>query len=298
MAGGITKLTRINVTAWLERRSRSFRVATSLLLFALTILVRYLIAPDIHFAVVFLVPISFATWFVAPVLGWFFVVAATVVLAFFDVRQEQAVNPATLYLNGLLNLGMFAFFTFIFTEVRTLYDREQSLSLHDSLTGLLNRRALVGTLALENRRMHRHHHPLTLAYIDLDDFKHVNDRFGHDVGDKLLRTLADAMKNTVRSTDFVARLGGDEFVVLLPETGQEAAKSAIAKLREKLLQESRDLDHPVTFSIGTVTFPTPLATAADMIRASDEAMYAAKQRGKNTVEYRTASSQPSTAVGS
>lgn len=287
-------MTRINVTAWLGRRSRFFRVATSLLLFALTILVRYLIAPDIHFAVVFLVPISFATWFVAPALGWSFVVAATVVLAFFDIRQQSAVNSATLYLNGLLNLGMFAFFTFIFTEVRTLYDREQSLSLHDSLTGLLNRRALVGTLALENRRMHRHHHPLTLAYIDLDDFKHVNDRFGHDVGDKLLRTLANAMKNTVRSTDFVARLGGDEFVVFLPETNQEAAKSAIAKLQEKLLQESMDLDHPVTFSIGTVTFPTPLATAADMIRAADEAMYAAKQRGKNTVEYRMADAlQPS-----
>src|SRR5689334_10379119 len=266
MAGGITKLTRINVTAWLERRSRLFRAITSLLLFLLTTLLRNLIAPDLHLAVVFLVPISFATWFVAPALGWFFVVAATVVLAFFDIRQ-QAANPATLYLNGLLNLGMFALFTFIFTEVRTLYDREQSLSLHDSLTGLLNRRALVGTLALENRRTHRHHHPLTLVYIDLDDFKHVNDRFGHDVGDRLLRTLADTMKNTVRSTDFVARLGGDEFVVLLPETNQEAAKSAIAKLQEKLLQESRDLDHPVTFSIGTVTFPAPLATAAEMIRA-------------------------------
>jgi diguanylate cyclase (GGDEF)-like protein len=295
---GITKLARINVTAWLGRRSRFFRLATSLLLFVLTISFRHLIAPEIHFAVVFLVPISFATWFVAPALGWFFVVAATVVLAFFDFRQQQAVNSATLYLNGLLNLGMFALFTFIFTEVRTLYDREQSLSLHDSLTGLLNRRALVGTLALENRRMHRHHHPLTLAYIDLDDFKHVNDRFGHDVGDRLLRTLADAMKNTVRSTDFVARLGGDEFVVFLPETNQEAAKSAIAKLQEKLLQESRSLDHPVTFSIGTVTFPTPLATAAEMIRAADEAMYAAKQSGKNTVEYRTASNRPSTAVRS
>jgi diguanylate cyclase (GGDEF)-like protein len=289
---GITKLTRINVTAWLDRRSRFFRLAASLLLFVLTISLRHLIAPDIHFAVVFLVPISFATWFVAPALGWFFVVAATVVLAFFDVRQQQTVNSATLYLNGLLNLGMFAFFTFIFTEVRTLYDREQNLSLHDPLTGLLNRRALIGTLALENRRMHRHCNPLTLAYIDLDDFKHVNDRFGHDVGDELLRTVADAMKNTVRSTDFVARLGGDEFVVLLPETDQAAAKSAIAKLQEKLLQESRNLDHPVTFSIGTVTFPTPLATAADMIRAVDEAMYAAKQRGKNTVEYRLAEGSP------
>jgi diguanylate cyclase (GGDEF)-like protein len=293
---GITKLARINVTAWLERRSRFFRVSTSVLMFVLTVLLRRLIEPDIHLSVVFLVPISFATWFVAPALGWFFVVAATAVLTFFDVRQQHGTSPSTLYLNGLLNLGMFAFFTFIFTEVRTLYDREQSLSLHDSLTGLLNRRALVGTLALENRRMRRHRRPLTLAYIDLDDFKRVNDHFGHDVGDQLLRTLAEAMRNAVRSTDFVARLGGDEFVVLLPETHPEAAKSVVAKLQEKLFQESREINHPVTFSIGTVTFPAPQATAADMVRAADEAMYAAKQRGKNTVEYRIAASPPQTTV--
>ena len=298
MAGGITKLTRINVTAWLGRRSRFFRVSTSLLLFVLTVLLHHLISPDIHFSVVFLVPISFATWFVAPALGWLFVVASTAVLAFFDVHEQQGLSHTTLYLNALLNLGMFALFTFISTEVRSLYDREQSLSLHDSLTGLLNRRALVGTLALENRRMHRHHHPLTLAYIDLDDFKQVNDRFGHDTGDKLLRILAEAMKTTIRSTDFVARLGGDEFVVLLSETDAEAAKSVITKLHEKLLQEAAASSHPVTFSIGTVTFPAPLATAAEMIRAADEAMYAAKQRGKNTVEYRTASSQPSPAIRS
>jgi diguanylate cyclase (GGDEF)-like protein len=285
---GLTKLTRINVTAWIERRSRAFRMVTSLLMFVLTALLRYRIRADVQVSVLFLVPISFATWFVSAALGWIFVVCATIVLSLFAVYQEPVLSRGLLYLNAMLNLGMFTFFTFIFTEVRTLYDREQSLSLHDSLTGLLNRRALISTLALENRRMRRTERPLTVAYIDLDDFKQVNDRHGHDVGDSLLRLLGEAMKNTVRSTDFVARLGGDEFVVLLPETDAEAAKSVITKLNDQLVQRSSASNHPITFSIGAVTFPAPLATAADMIRAADEAMYQAKQRGKNRIEYRTA----------
>jgi diguanylate cyclase (GGDEF)-like protein len=282
-------MARINVTAWIERRSHFFRIVVSVLMFAITALLRYQIPADINFSVLFLVPISFATWFVAPIMGWVFVVAATIVLSVFDLRQEHVLSRGILYLNGLLNLGMFTFFTFVFSEVRTLYDREQSLSLHDSLTGLLNRRALVGALDLENRRIRRSQRPLTLAYIDVDDFKQVNDRHGHDAGDMLLRDLANAMKNMVRSTDFVSRFGGDEFVILLPETDAEAAKSVVSKLQEKLLQASQESNHRVTFSIGAVTFPAPLDTAADMIRAADEAMYTAKQRGKNTIEYRLAS---------
>ena len=281
------RLARINITAWLDRRPLILLAALNITIFAAVTALRFLTPAEIYVAVVFLVPVSFGAWFISSAAGWLFAFASTAVLMIFDWNHHNGYQPAELYLNTLLHLGMFSFFVFIFTEVRILYRREQALSLRDSLTGLLNRRALVSTVAMESRRIQRHNKPLTLAYVDLDDFKQVNDNFGHDVGDVLLRELAQAMKKNVRSTDYVARLGGDEFVIVLPETDAAAARSVMIKLNEKLLQEARTAKHPVTFSIGAVTFEVSLATASDMIRACDETMYVAKQQGKNKIEYRT-----------
>ena len=278
---------RVNVTAWLDRRPRSVLVALNILMFAAVTALRYLIAPEVYMAAVFLVPVSFAAWFLSAGAGWLSALAATAVLAIYGWNHGSSPGHGVLYLNSVINLGMFSFFVFIFSEVRILYRREQTLSLRDPLTSLMNRRALVSTVALEGRRMARHHHPLTLAYLDLDDFKKVNDGFGHDVGDALLRDVAQAMRKNVRATDFVGRLGGDEFVIVLPETDAAAARSVMAKLNEKLLQQMQEVKHAVTFSIGAVTFEVSLATAADMIRACDETMYAAKQQGKNRIAYRT-----------
>jgi diguanylate cyclase (GGDEF)-like protein len=151
---------------------------------------------------------------------------------------------------------------------------------------LLNHRAFVEKVATENRRLQRHPNSLTLAYIDLDNFKRVNDHHGHAAGDTLLLSIAQVMTTTVRSTDFVARLGGDEFAILLPDTNSEAAKSVMAKVQEKLLQHLQEQNYRVTFSIGAVTFAAMRDNPAEMIYMADETMYAVKQRGKNGIEYR------------
>jgi diguanylate cyclase (GGDEF)-like protein len=125
-----------------------------------------------------------------------------------------------------------------------------------------------------------------LVYIDLDEFKRVNDAHGHAGGDALLQSAAQMMTKTVRSTDFVARLGGDEFAMLLPDTNSEAAKSVLSKVQDKLLQHFQEQKYPVTFSIGAVTFTQMHHNPSEMIYMADEAMYAVKQRGKNGIEYR------------
>lgn len=279
------RLSRLNITAWLGRRSRLFLVAATILLFAAAAVLRMLLPPAIHIAVLFLIPVSFAAWFLSPAVGWIGVVAATAILLAFDIRH-YANGSAVLFWNALLNFGMFAFSVFIISDVRALYHREQALSLRDSLTGLLNRRAFNSVVGLENRRLHRVEQPLTLAYIDLDGFKAVNDEHGHDVGDLLLRALGDTMRAAVRSTDFVARLGGDEFAILLPATDAESARAVMTKVQQTLTRRAVELHHSVTFSIGAVTFERSTGSAAEMIRAADQAMYAAKQSGKNKIEFR------------
>jgi diguanylate cyclase (GGDEF)-like protein len=282
----LSNLARLNVTAWLGRRSQFFLASAAVLGFVCVATLRYFAPAGLHVTFLFLIPISFATWFLSPLAGWLFVLAASGTLLVFDLTHKENIWPSFLYWNSLANLGVFSLVVFIFSEVRDLYRREQELSLHDPLTGLLNHRAFVEIVTTENRRLQRHPHSLTLAYIDLDNFKNVNDEHGHAAGDIVLQSVARVMTSTVRSTDFVARLGGDEFAVLLPDTNSEAAKSVMAKLQEKLLQHLKEQHYSVTFSIGAVTFETMRDNPSEMIYMADQTMYKVKQKGKNGIEYR------------
>jgi diguanylate cyclase (GGDEF)-like protein len=161
--------------------------------------------------------------------------------------------------------------------------RERAISRTDGLTGLLNGRGFFEAAAVELARSARYRHPLTVAYVDLDDFKEVNDRFGHGRGDAVLVAVARALRRGCRSTDLVGRLGGDEFVVLFPETGREAAEAALLKVRSRL-QEAGGYDGSrVTTSIGSVSFAKAPADVEALVHEADTVMYAVKADGKDSL---------------
>lgn len=155
----------------------------------------------------------------------------------------------------------------------------------DSLTGAVNRRFFYEVLQRELDRSRRYHHPLTIAYLDLDNFKVINDQWGHSTGDQVLRTVVESAQQQLRSTDVLARLNGDEFAVLFPETGQQAAQSAVPKLHAALLQVMHQNAWPVTFSTGVVTCLAPPAAVDELIQSADELMYSVKRSGKNAIHY-------------
>jgi diguanylate cyclase (GGDEF)-like protein len=281
----LATLIRFNLTVWIGKRSLLARAGTTAVTFALVVVVLYLAPPDTQVTALFLIPISFGAWYLSPIAGWVGAFLSSAVLFVYEIKHHHD-GQGIVFLNLFLNILMYSFFAFITSEVRALYAREHELSLQDPLTGLMNRRALSGALIVESRRLHRRHYPLTLAYIDIDDFKKVNDLHGHATGDTYLRQLATVLKNTVRATDFVARLGGDEFAVLLPETGPTAAQLAITKVQENLLALVQQQKPPVTVSIGAVTFETTADSPAEMIRVADEVMYEVKRSGKNQVAYK------------
>jgi diguanylate cyclase (GGDEF)-like protein len=126
-----------------------------------------------------------------------------------------------------------------------------------------------------------------VLYLDLDNFKAVNDRFGHSTGDELLRTVADTIRTRLRRVDSVARLGGDEFAVLLPETGAEAARGVVEQVRGALGDAMRTHGWPVTVSIGALTCVTAPESADALIRRADDLMYAVKHGDKDGVKYGT-----------
>jgi diguanylate cyclase (GGDEF)-like protein len=160
----------------------------------------------------------------------------------------------------------------------------ERLARTDALTGLANARAFTERLRQEVARSHREPTPLCLAYVDIDNFKRVNDAHGHAAGDELLRVVAQAIRETVRASDVAARLGGDEFAVLFVGTRAEAADATAQRLlgsldRIKKLYPRLNLGA----SIGMALYPTPAESAEHMIRAADAAMYEAKRRGKRRV---------------
>jgi len=149
----------------------------------------------------------------------------------------------------------------------------------DPLTGLFNRRYFHARLDEEIERARRQSIPLTLAMVDIDEFKEYNDRLGHQAGDTLLRAVADALRRSVRVFDVCARIGGDEFTILMPGGTDESRYRIAARVREEIQRyKPHAMDLPVSVSIG-IHSGTP-ATAAELLTLADEALYVAKRAGK------------------
>jgi diguanylate cyclase (GGDEF)-like protein len=172
-----------------------------------------------------------------------------------------------------------------FTQLRVQFEKAREHAARDALTGLHNLRAFLDAGIAEVERSKRYAHPLTVIFLDLDNFKQLNDTKGHDTGDAALREIAKALLATLRSNDLVARLGGDEFSILLPEIEYEAALEAGRKISAAMKSALQDFP-PVTASIGATWFEEVDRTFAEMMKAADELMYDAKINGKDTMRFR------------
>ena len=168
-------------------------------------------------------------------------------------------------------------------KLRGALEREKNVARIDFLTGVLNRRGFYEMAGTESQRSRRYKRPLSLVYVDIDNFKGVNDSLGHESGDELLTHVAAAIQGAVRGTDVVGRLGGDEFSVLLPETDHEKGMVVVEKVRRQLLESMRKRNWPVTFSVGVTSFRTAPESVDEMIREADRVMYSVKLKGKDAV---------------
>jgi diguanylate cyclase (GGDEF)-like protein len=162
-----------------------------------------------------------------------------------------------------------------------LLEQVQHLAATDGLTGLANRSTFQRTLGLEVARSQRTGEPVSLLLLDLDHFKHLNDTWGHQTGDEVLRRVAAVLDESCRGFDLPARYGGEEFAVVLPSTSLDQAVSVAERLRE--MMAGALIEPSVTISVGVATVPHTATSAEDLVRAADEALYASKRGGRDRV---------------
>ncbi len=262
---------------------QALRVAGYVLLTLLVYWVNAVTPSTARFGILYTIPVLLVTWTEGLAWGILLAAATTVFREATAWVQMPADTPLQWrILNGLAYLAVLGVAMAGLQSLRRSQAQLARLVTQDQLTSVLNARAFVARLGQELDRNRRYPRPLALLYMDLDNFKVINDTHGHQTGDAVLRLVADSMRSSVRHADVVGRLGGDEFAVLMPETDAALADAAAKRLIAGLRNVFKGTPN-VTASIGVVSCAATDASTDDLLRRADQAMYDAKKSGKDRV---------------
>ena len=230
------------------------------------------------------VPIALAAWAATPRTAYVLAAAAVTLPTPFSAFAGEPIGWVVIW-SVSSNFVLLGIIVMLMAALKHRLSDEEAFAATDMLTGLLNRGSFIVRLDTELARAARYGRAFTLAYLDLDNFKAVNDLEGHDAGGELLRRVADALRSSTRQTDILGRLGGDEFAAVLPEITGGATGSVLDNLRKQLTRAMAEGGWPVTFSIGAVTFEAPVDTSREALQVADVAMYTVKRAGKDGIRH-------------
>ena len=248
----------------------------------------YLTGFELSFSLFYLIPVTVAAWSLSKNAGFFFsVLSAITWLTSNLLSGEMFSNWFIAIWNTLIRFGFYAVVTILLAELRHALEEERLLANTDPLTGALNRRSFNVLAEKKMITSEVNHHPYTMVYIDLDDFKTINDSLGHAIGDLVLKTVVDTLQAQIRNTDFLARLGGDEFAILLSDIDQKPAENIVKRLQASLHEKMERNDWQVTFSMGVLTVLSMPESVDKLVSLTDALMYQVKDRGKNAIQYST-----------
>jgi diguanylate cyclase (GGDEF)-like protein len=264
-----------------ERLPQSVLAVFSVLLALFVSYLDFVTGNDYSLLLFYLFPISLAAWYGTRGLGLFVAVLSAIGWIIGELMDMMQVHPLIFVWNAFMRISVFLVLAYLLAALRARLVEVSIQARTDPLTGLYNRRYLYERIEGELQRARRHDRPLTLVSIDVDDFKSINDHYGHATGDAVLCAVSDVLRHITREIDVAARTGGDEFVVLLIETNAVAGHEVATKLQAALHKRIGDIGQTVTFSFGAVTFLQPLATVDEMFRLVDAQLYSAKHLGKD-----------------
>jgi len=276
----------IRILSYLEKQAPLLNVSIGYILIGVVSICNIVIGIKINIFILYVIPVAYLTWFISRKAG---IIASFVcVISWFWISRTPEYSFPHILIpicNSLLSFFLFLIITLFFATVNNILIHTKELTYIDDLTGAVNSSYFITLLQKEMERLERYKQPFTLVYFDLDNFKEVNDNFGHLYGNHVLLFIVNYIKIHLRKVDVIARLGGDEFAILLPETSQESARTVIKRLQSGLLEEMKQKNLSITLSIGVVTCNTVQCTANELVEIADNLMYSIKKNGKNAIKY-------------
>ena len=277
----------MNLLENIEKQNKSFIIAIGYIIIGVLGIIDTLTGKELDFSLFYVIPILIVTWHTGLGLGIVFSLISALVWLLSDVLSGNVTLLSIYAWNTLTRLGFFLTIAFLLSRLLTVLEHEREIAHKDYLTGALNSLFFYNVLQMEINRSLRYKNLFTIAYIDLDNIKTVNDEFGHATGDEVLCFVVNQIKNSLRKADVVARLGGDEFALLMPETTQKSAQVVLSKLQHNILAGMQKNNWPVTLSIGVLTCIDTPPTANEAIKKVDDLMYSVKKSSKNNIKYAT-----------
>ena len=245
----------------------------------------YLTGPFVSFSAYYLLPVALVAWYGSNLTAYAVALLSGVLRASVISQWPQYHAVPLMAYNTLLLGTLFLFVAVLVCRLRQTMHRLDELSARDDLTKVANRRQFLEACAVEIENAQRQKTPLTLVFLDLDNFKALNDTLGHQRGDELLVATADSIRQALRAGDHVGRLGGDEFGVLLPRTDRDQAEQVLARIHEKIgaaFAPSQATPAGVSASIGAVVYDgTQRLGAGELLAKADAQMYAVKAAAKS-----------------
>ncbi|MCR4315989.1 MAG: GGDEF domain-containing protein [Planctomycetes bacterium] len=270
------------IDAFIKARSLTIIIAAALILTAGVGALDHFTGFELSFSIFYLLPVVFVSWYVNRAGYVIAIVCASVWLVVDQSSGHEYSHPLIPYWNSVVRMSFFLLISLLLQRIKAHVLKEETLARVDGLTGAMNSRAFLEAADRLVALSARSRKPFTLAYIDIDDFKKVNDTKGHSEGDRALKAVARTLMASVRGADISARLGGDEFAVFLPDTDTAEATVALDRIRENLTLSAKEGEWAIGFSIGAAVFKSPPAKIEEALKLADELMYAVKNSGKNT----------------
>ncbi len=285
---------RITLDRCINRLHRTAAVALAVCGVLMVGAADYLTGYEIALSLFYLGPVALTAWCAGRWSGVAIAVLSCISWYIADITTGHPYShPAIAVWNALVRFGFFLTTSLLLTRLRETVRIHQHLAMFDSLTGLYGRRAFEERLKHDLAVAQRHQGVLTLAYVDLDDFKAINDTDGHTGGDRVLRVIGQVLKSSLRDADTVARIGGDEFALVLPGTDGRGARQVISKLTSELHEALDAAGLAVSCSVGVVTFMGGATSPEHAVAAADELMYQVKRSGKGAVRRSTVAARRS-----